>query len=291
MKKAKPNPKANRNILLITYLIVGLFIGMSVYLGYFIQVQSEDVINNPYNSARLNNFEERVVRGKILSDDGSILAETIISEKGTEMRNYPQGDLFSHVVGYSSMGKTGIESLANYYLLSSHINPFTKAMDQLADKKSDGDTVVTTLDKTMQSIAHDALGDRKGAVIAMEPGTGKVLAMVSKPTFDPNQIEAQWENLVNGDQTEARLLNRATQGLYPPGSTFKILTALTMYREMPDYEEYSYDCWGALSIGNELLHCAGEYAHGYMGLQDGFAYSCNGYFAGAGVEMGGDALR
>ena len=100
MKKAKPNPKANRNILLITYLIVGLFIGMSVYLGYFIQVQSEDVMNNPYNSARLNNFEERVVRGKILSDDGSILAETIISENGTETRNYPQGDLFSHVVGY-----------------------------------------------------------------------------------------------------------------------------------------------------------------------------------------------
>ena len=119
MKKAKPNPKANRNILLIVYLIVGLFIGMSVYLGYFIQVESEDVINNPYNSARLNKFEEQVVRGRILASDGTILAETIVSEDGTETRSYPQGSLFAHVAGYSSMGKTGIESLANYYLLSS----------------------------------------------------------------------------------------------------------------------------------------------------------------------------
>ena len=121
MKKAKPNPKANRNILLIVYLIVGLFIGMSAYLGYFIQFESENVINNPYNSSRLNNFEKRVIRGKILADDGTILAETHVLEDGTEVRVYPQGNLFSHVVGYSSMGKTGLESLANYYLLSSHI--------------------------------------------------------------------------------------------------------------------------------------------------------------------------
>ena len=197
MKKAKPNPKANRNILLIVYLIVGLFIGMSVYLGYFIQVESEDVINNPYNSARLNKFEEQVVRGRILASDGTILAETIVSEDGTETRSYPQGSLFAHVAGYSSMGKTGIESLANYYLLSSHINPLTKAVNQLTDKKSDGDVVVTTLHTQMQVIAYEALGDRKGAVVAMEPGTGKILAMVSKPAFDPNRIDEQWEEFIN----------------------------------------------------------------------------------------------
>ncbi|MBQ2404441.1 MAG: penicillin-binding protein 2, partial [Lachnospiraceae bacterium] len=286
MKKAKPNPKANRSILLITYLIVGLFIGMSLYLGYFIQVQSEDVINNPYNSARLNSFEERVVMGKILSDDGSILAETIISENGTETRNYPQGDLFSHVVGYSSMGKTGIESLANYYLLSSNINPFTKAMDQLADKKSDGDTVVTTLDKTMQSIAYEALGDRKGAVIAMEPGTGKVLAMVSKPTFDPNLIDEQWEDLVNGDQTEARLLNRATQGLYPPGSTFKIITALQYMREHPGmYNDYRFGCDGIYEFQRFTIQCYHKTAHGEQDFEAAFANSCNGAFSSLGQEL------
>ncbi|MBE5971429.1 MAG: penicillin-binding protein 2 [Lachnoclostridium sp.] len=286
MKKAKPNPKANRNILLLVYLIVGLFIGMSVYLGYFIQVQSEDVINNPYNSARLNNFEERVIRGKILTNDGTVLAETLVSEDGSETRVYPQGDLFAHVVGYSSMGKTGMESLANYYLLSSHINPLTKAWKQLADQKSDGDTVVTTLDKKLQSLAFEALGDQRGAVIAMEPGTGKVLAMVSNPAFDPNLIEEQWEELVNGDQTEALLLNRATQGLYPPGSTFKIVTALQYMREHPGaYNEYRFGCDGICEFQNFTIQCYHKTAHGEEDFEMAFANSCNGAFSSLGQEM------
>lgn len=292
MKKAKPNPKANRNILLTVYLIVGLFIGMSVYLGYFIQVESEDVINNPYNSARLNNFEERVMRGKILANDGTVLAETTISEEGSETRVYPQGALFAHVVGYSSVGKTGIESLANYYLLSSHINPLTKAFHQLADQKSDGDTVVTTLDITMQRIASEELGDRKGAVIAMEPETGKILAMVSKPAFDPNLVDEQWEELVNGDNTEALLLNRATQGLYPPGSTFKIVTALQYMREHPgSYNEYRFVCDGIYEFQNFTIQCYHKTAHGEEDFEMAFANSCNGAFSSLGQEMDLTSLK
>ena len=292
MKKAKPNPKANRNILLIVYLIVGLFIGMSVYLGYFIQVESEDVINNPYNSARLNKFEEQVVRGRILASDGTILAETIVSEDGTETRSYPQGSLFAHVAGYSSMGKTGIESLANYYLLSSHINPLTKAVNQLADKKSDGDVVVTTLHTQMQEIAYEALGDRKGAVVAMEPGTGKILAMVSKPAFDPNRIDEQWEEFINGDQTEALLLNRATQGLYPPGSTFKIITALQYMREHPGaYNEYRFGCDGIYEFQNFTIQCYHKTAHGEEDFGMAFANSCNGAFSSLGQEMDLTSLK
>ncbi|MBR6615771.1 MAG: penicillin-binding protein 2, partial [Lachnospiraceae bacterium] len=292
MKKAKPNPKANRNILLIVYLIVGLFIGMSVYLGYFIQVESEDVINNPYNSARLNKFEEQVVRGRILASDGTILAETIVSEDGTETRSYPQGSLFAHVAGYSSMGKTGIESLANYYLLSSHINPLTKAVNQLTDKKSDGDVVVTTLHTQMQEIAYEALGDRKGAVVAMEPGTGKILAMVSKPAFDPNRIDEQWEEFINGDQTEALLLNRATQGLYPPGSTFKIITALQYMREHPGaYNEYRFGCDGIYEFQNFTIQCYHKTAHGEEDFEMAFANSCNGAFSSLGQEMDLTSLK
>ena len=292
MKKAKPNPKANRNILLIVYLIVGLFIGMSVYLGYFIQVESEDVINNPYNSARLNKFEEQVVRGRILASDGTILAETLVSEDGTETRSYPQGSLFAHVAGYSSMGKTGIESLANYYLLSSHINPLTKAVNQLTDKKSDGDVVVTTLHTQMQVIAYEALGDRKGAVVAMEPGTGKILAMVSKPAFDPNRIDEQWEEFINGDQTEALLLNRATQGLYPPGSTFKIITALQYMREHPGaYNEYRFGCDGIYEFQNFTIQCYHKTAHGEEDFEMAFANSCNGAFSSLGQEMDLTSLK
>ncbi len=292
MKKARPNPKANRNILLIVYLIVGLFIGMSLYMGYFIQVQSEDVINNTYNSARLNRFAERVVRGKILADDGTVLAETSVSEDGTETRYYPHGNLFAHVVGYSSMGKTGIESLANYYLLSSHINPLTKALHQLADKKSEGDVVVTTLNVELQTIASEALGDRRGAVIAMEPGTGKILAMVSKPAFDPNLVEEQWEELVNGDNTEALLLNRATQGLYPPGSTFKTVTALQYMREHPGvYNDYRFGCDGIYEFNNFTIQCYHKTAHGEEDFEMAFANSCNGAFSTLGQEMDLNGLK
>lgn len=285
MKKAKPNPKANRNILMIAYVVVALFVGMSAYFGYFLQMESEDVINNPYN-ARLNSFAERIIRGKILAEDGTVLAETHVAEDGTETRYYPGGSTYAHVIGYSSMGKTGVESLANFYLLSSHINPMQKIVNELADEKSVGDNVVTTLNTTLQYEAEKALGNKRGAVIAMEPETGKILAMVSKPAFDPNLIEEQWEYLVNGDNTEAQLLNRATQGLYPPGSTFKIVTALEYMREHPGtYNDYRFDCDGVYEFENFKIQCYHKNAHGNEDFEMAFANSCNGAFSSLGQNL------
>ena len=88
---------------------------------------------------------------------------------------------------------------------------------------------MTTLDSNLQETAYDALGGDDGAVIAIEPDTGKILAMVSKPDFDPNTVAYDWDDIVN-DEDSSVLLNRATQGLYPPGSTFKIITALEYMR-------------------------------------------------------------
>ena len=215
----------DKSILFVTYIMVGLFVGLMGYFGYFLQVQSETVINNSYN-ARLDSFSDRIIRGEILSNDGKVLAKTNVAEDGTEVREYPYGSLFAHVVGYSDQGKTGLESLANFYLLSSHMNLVEQAVNELSDVKNLGDQVVTTLDVGLQQAASDALGDRRGAVVVMEPDTGKILAMVSKPGFDPNQLSSQWESLISGDNTEAQLLNRAAQGVYPPGSTFKIVTLL-----------------------------------------------------------------
>ena len=286
MKKAKPNPKANRNIRILTFAITGLFLCMCLYFGYFIQVESGRVINNSYNSARLNRFEKRIVRGKILAEDGTVLAETLVGEDGSETRVYPYEELYAHVLGYSSLGKTGLEALANYYLLSSHTNPLMKAMRQLADEKSIGDNVITTLNTKLQAIASDALGERRGAVVAMEPETGKILAMVSKPAFDPNQINDQWDSLINGDDADALLLNRATQGLYPPGSTFKIVTALQYMREHPgSYKEYQFECDGLLEFQNFKIRCYHQNAHGTEDFTGAFADSCNGAFSSLGQEL------
>ena len=227
MKKTKPDSHTNRNILLITYLMVGLFISMIGYFGYFLQVRGETVINNSYN-ARLDRFSDRIIRGELLSHDGQILARTEADEDGSERRVYPYGPLFAHSVGYSDHGKTGLEALANFYLLSSHMNLIEQTVNEFSGVKNIGDNVITTLDVDLQQTASDALGGRRGAVIVMEPDTGKILAMISRPEYDPNTLEADWDFLISGENTEAQLLNRATQGLYPPGSTFKILTIIRL---------------------------------------------------------------
>lgn len=285
MKKSKPNPKANKGILWFAYGVVALFLGMGLYLGYFLQIKSEDVIGNPYN-ARLNSFADRIVRGNILSNDGTVLARTNVSEDGTETREYPYNELFAHVVGYSSAGKTGLESIANFYLLSSHVNLVEKTMNELADQKNIGDNVVTTLDLKLQQTAFDALGDRRGAVVVLEPDTGKILAMVSKPAYNPNTVGEEWDSLVSGDSAEAKLLNRATQGLYPPGSTFKIITALEYMREHPgDYQNYTFDCSGIYQFEEYKIKCYHQTAHGSQDFGLAFANSCNGAFANLGQEL------
>lgn len=243
--KEASREKADKNILRITYAFAALFIGMCLYLGWFLQIDSENVINSSYN-ARLDRFSDRIVRGKILSGDGKVLAETQVAEDGTEKRYYPYNYLYVHPVGYSGKnGKTGIEALANFYLLSSHVNLVEKTVNELQGKKNMGDNVVTTLDSDLQQTASDAMGNRRGAVIAMEPDTGKILTMVSQPNFNANTVDEQWEELTSPENTKAHLVNRATQGLYSPGSTFKIVTALEYLHENPDgMSQFHFDCDG-----------------------------------------------
>ncbi len=291
MKKTKPDSHTNRNILLITYLMVGLFISMIGYFGYFLQVRGETVINNSYN-ARLDRFSDRIIRGELLSHDGQILARTEADEDGSERRVYPYGPLFAHSVGYSDHGKTGLEALANFYLLSSHMNLIEQTVNEFSGVKNIGDNVITTLDVDLQQTASDALGGRRGAVIVMEPDTGKILAMISRPEYDPNTLEADWDFLISGENTEAQLLNRATQGLYPPGSTFKILTILEYIREHPDtWREYTFDCDGIYECGDYTISCYHGNVHGHQTLEQAFANSCNGAFAALGQELDAGAMH
>ena len=289
--KVNQNPKANRHILLLTYGVVGLFIGLAVYFGYFLSVKSENVINNSYN-ARLDSFAERVVRGEIRSSDGRVLARTEVDGEGKETRVYPYDSLFAHVVGYSANGKTGLEALSNFYLLTSHVNLVEQAVNEVSGIKNQGDHVISTLDVDLQKAAYDALGNRKGAVVVMEPGTGKILAMVSKPDYNPNTLLADWAGLVSEENTSGQLLNRAAQGLYPPGSTFKMVTALEYMRENPDnYRDFTFDCDGIYENGDYAIKCYHETAHGHQNLQQAFANSCNGAFASLGLLLNPSGLR
>lgn len=259
------------------------------YLIYFNSVKSETFINSPYNT-RQDTFSDRVVRGKIVSSDGEVLAQTNVSEDGTEERVYPYSNIFAHVVGYDSNGKSGLESEANFQLLTSHAFFLEQMKNEFRGEKNAGDNVITTLNASLQTTAYNALGDRKGAVIAIEPSTGKILAMVSKPDFDPNDIEENWDSLVS-DETNSSLLNRATMGQYPPGSTFKIVTALDYFRTKGSFEGYSYLCEGSITMEDHTIRCYNSTVHGQEDFYTAFANSCNCAFAEIGTVLGGKSLR
>ena len=252
------------------------------YITYFQVARSRDIIRSPYN-ARQDSYADRVVRGKILDKEGNVLAQTNVSEDGTETREYPYGNMFAHVVGYSVQGKSGLESVENFELLTSNAFFLEKIKNEFQDKKNMGDSVVTTLNLELQEAAYDALGNYKGAVVVMEPSTGKILAMVSKPDFDSNTVAENWDFL-NTDQ-DSVLLNRATQGQYAPGSTFKVVTALEYMRENPDYENYGYNCTGAIEKDGVTIRCYNGHVHGQVGFQDSLAYSCNTSFSNIGLSL------
>lgn len=287
VQKSKEGTKrrgTNREILVVTYIFIGLFVMLLANFSYFLFADSKSVINNTYNK-RQDLLAERVIRGQILGNNGEVLAQTIEDDKGNSKRVYPYKDLFVHVVGRFDKGKTGIELSENFNLLTSNANPIEKIFNELSEKKNVGDNIVTTLDVELQKVAYNALGNHKGSVVVLEPSTGKVLAMVSKPDYDPNQITSLWNDLVDDSDNNSALINRATQGLYPPGSTFKIVTALQYMREHSDYKKFKYTCKGSITIGDMKINCYNNKVHGTVNLETALAKSCNTAFAYIGTKL------
>lgn len=285
----KKKKARNREYTFVSVFFVLIFVSLIGYLVYFNAVKSEDFINSPYNT-RQDTFSDRVIRGKIQSSDGEILAQTNVYDDGTEERVYPYSNIFAHAVGYDSHGKSGLESEANFQLLTSHSFFLEQLRNEMLDRKNMGDTVIASLSANLQSTAYYALGDRRGAVVAIEPSTGRVLAMVSKPDFDPNYIDDNWEWLV-GDENSSNLLNRATNGAYPPGSVFKIVTSLDYFRTYGSFEGYSYNCQGSITMEDHTINCYNGTVHGEEDFYHAFASSCNCAFADMGVSLGGGSLK
>lgn len=275
-----------RRTVFLTGLFTVLFLAMAVHMLIFMTMQREEVVNHPYNITRQQALAALNVRGTIKTESGDVLAYTRPEEDGTETRRYPYESMFAHVVGYASNGGMGIESSMNYSLVSSHQSVGGQISNDLNNEKNRGDTVITTLDVSLQELAYRLLGAENGAIVVMEPSTGKVLAMVSKPDFNPNEIEEVWDELIEEEESSV-LVNRVTQGLYPPGSTFKIFTALEYIRENPQGEEdYSYRCGGSYRTQDgHAIHCYGHHAHGTLNFEQSFARSCNSSFANIGMTL------
>lgn len=292
MKKNKggKRKKKNKEIMLVTWGFTVLFLVMTGYIAHYSVTHQQELINNSYNG-RQKMLLAQNQRGKIFSADGEILAQTVTDAEGNEKRQYPYKNLFSHVVGYAVNGRMGVEAQANYYLINSNAPLSEKASLDMRNEKYPGDDVYTTLNVKLQEVASTAIGVYDGAIIVTEPQTGKILAMVSKPDFDPEQIESMWDALI-ADEESSVLLNRVTQGLYPPGSTFKMITALEYIRENPDtYQNYHYQCAGAITRGEERIQCYHGSVHGSVDFTRSFAKSCNTSFANIGLSLDKNAFE
>lgn len=277
--------KRKRGIFWLGTINIALFLSMCGNLIYFTIVKREEVINDTYNHKRQELLAEENSRGTIYAADGTVLARTLELEDGTQQRSYPYGDLYAHVIGYVPNGGAGVEQAANMMLLNSSITMPEILSNQLEGRKNPGDAVYTSLDPELQQIAYDSLGVYHGAVIVTEAKTGRILAMVSKPDYDPNEIEAIWEDLL-ADEDSSVLVNRVTQGLYPPGSTFKIFTALEYMRQNPDtFMQYHFTCNGYFRYGEETINCFHRTVHGEVDFTSSFARSCNSSFANIGVGL------
>ncbi len=284
------NRKKNLPIVAVTYLFVAVFLVMMGYICQYSMSHRQEWMNNSYNG-RQQMFSAKNVRGTIYAGSGEVLAQTGTDSEGREKREYPYGNLFAHAVGYATHGRAGVEALGNYYLIQSNAPLSEKVSNEAAGMKYLGDDVYTTLDVGLQEVASKAMGVYKGAIVVSEISTGKVLAMVSKPDFDPNEIETIWDELVE-DKESGILLNRVTQGMYPPGSTFKIVTALEYMRENPEtYGDYSYSCNGSYSDGTDRINCYHGQSHGSEDFAKAFAKSCNAAFADIGVQLDRTAFR
>ena len=272
-------------IIVLSVFYICLTLALLIYIGNYAYSNRQTLLNNSYNT-RQQILLSQNSRGRIYSRNGDVLAYTGKDENGKDKRIYPYGKEFAHVVGYSTNGKMGIESQANYYLINTSIDLSDKVTYDTAGEKYPGDSVYSTLDVKLQEVAYNALSARKGAIIVSDPRTGEILAMVSKPDFEPNTIAQDWSSLIADKSPDAKLLNRATQGLYPPGSTFKIVTALAYLKDNAGkYSDYKYTCNGKYTYDGNTISCFHGENHGYLDFAGAFAKSCNSAFADIGLSV------
>lgn len=280
---------ANSRIL-HAFVFIGLLFGLLVgSLTMFELVGKNKIMSNTYNR-RLIAAEEKILRGSILDCDGEILAETR-ENKDIKSRVYPYDRLYAHVIGYNSLiyGKSLLEARYNETLLGKQNLQFFGRIQQIISGEAPiGYNLRLTLSHSLQEVAKTQLGKKKGAVVAINPKTGQILAMVSTPDYNPNadQLEKNWPDLLENEQSP--LLPRATMGLYPPGSTFKIVTASAALKK--GLEDVLTDDQGSTVIDGMKFSNAGGKAFGEIGLEQAFKVSSNVYFAELAQKIGADAL-
>jgi peptidoglycan glycosyltransferase len=270
---------------IIKYTYLSLFALVCLYLLYFNLFEARVIYSNSYNR-RLRESSNNIIRGSVLDKNGEVLVKSTKYKSGIK-RTYVYPRYFSHIIGYSSAnyGSSGLEALYNKELMSSG-----DTMEDLRSKINDyyikGNNIILTLDRSLQVYAADQLRGKKGAIVVLRPDTGEILAMVSKPDFDPSGIQNNWESLINDKNSP--LVNRASEGLYPPGSIFKLIVTSSILKNSLQGNEV--ECTGEVNVDGYTIKDSEGEAHGKITLADALKHSCNSYFIRQGLLLGNSNL-
>jgi len=294
-----------RQIQVLATAFLVLFGAIFVNLNYLQVIAADDLANHPANK-RLLIGEYEVDRGEILARDRqTVLARSRATQGDLKyLRRYPEGELYAHTTGYHSFvfGRSEIEQSYNEFLSARapHLFP-QRLVDDILGRDREGATVVTTIDPELQQVATDGMGSFQGGVAAIDPRTGEVLALVGVPSYDPNrlsshdgrQVRRAWDEL--NEDPDKPMLSNANDDVFPPGSTFKVVTAAAAL-ENGLGPESTWDNPQSLDLPqttNDLDNFGGSHCLGGAGqitLAQALQVSCNVTFAQVGLEVGAEAL-
>jgi peptidoglycan glycosyltransferase len=269
------------------FIVVVVLFGVLVFsTSWWTVFGAEGLRHNTKNHRELIE-EQQIRRGVIRAADDSALARSLKQADNSYVRTYPTGRLFSHAVGYSYV-RQGSAGLERFYDddLSGRKNDLGSLIHRLSGSEQAGDNLLTSLDPAAQRVALQQLGGRKGAIVALDPRTGAIRVMASVPGYDPNTVKDQHQFSALNRDKNAPLLNRNTQAGYPPGSTFKVVTAIAAIdsgRYTPDSRISGRN--GKSISGVPLNNDAGE-SFGDITLTEALTKSVNTVFGEIGEKLG-----
>ncbi len=299
----------NRQLVRLALVAVVLLVALVVATTYWQSWAAGGLAARQDNAVELVS-QFQVARGLILASDGKtvLAANRKVKRNGQNFyfRRYPQHGLAAQTLGYSTsaLSQTGLEESLNDYLTGATTNlsnAIQRTLDRLGGGTVYGDNVVLTLNAGAQALAQQLLGDRCGAVVAMNPRTGAVEVMASSPTYDPNLISkpggyAKILKIQGACKGSSALLNRATDGLFTPGSTFKMVTAAAAldsgaFTPASGFNDPGY----CVEYGKHVSNAGnpdqnGPETYGHVTLAQGFQHSINSVFCNVGKQIGGKVI-
>jgi penicillin-binding protein A len=282
----------NDQIRRLAFVAVALLVSLVVATTYW-QTWAPGGLAARQDNEILRIAEFQVRRGEI-RDNGQLVARSVpqkVEGKTLFFRRYPLGGLAVHLVGYSTAGRArvGLERSLNSRLTGTD-RSLGSLLDEAKGKPIQGNDVYTTLKLAAQRVALEALGSRCGAVAAIDPRSGRLLVLASTPTYNPNLVERKFD-LIQKIAAECSpaspLLNRATQGLYPPGSTFKVVTAAAAidsgkYTVDSEFDDPGY----CMAYGKRVNNFDTSRPFGRIPLSTALQFSVNSVFCNIGKELG-----